>query len=125
MRTLATAALLALALTACGDDGPSEDDLRDRAETFYAAFFEADNDTAYPMLTDRCQGEYSEEQFGALLDTAVEIYGAVEVEIDSIKVDGNEGRIDATTGVPALDEPGDGEPQWVFEDGEWKSDACD
>lgn len=130
MRSLIPAVMLAfsVSLTACGGDeanGGSEDELRSAAEDFYAGFFKVDTEAVYAMLSKRCQGVYSEEEFGNLIDLANEMYGELEVKINDVEVDGDKGRIEGETGVPALDEASDDEPQWVYEDGDWKSDACD
>lgn len=127
MRILSGLLALTFTLTACGgnDSGGSEAELRSAAEDYFAAFFEPDAEAGYAMLSDRCRGMYDQDKYAELLDLASSLYGDVEVKINDVDVDGDEGTVDGETGVPALDEDNDDGPQWVYEDGEWKSDACD
>lgn len=144
-----TAALL-LALTACGggsddgdakapatsaptetssapaveqEDGP-EAALEESFRTYVDAFFTGDGATAYELLSERCQASQPLSDVAALAESAAELYGEVDYTIDSVTVNGNEGQVDATYAVEALNSGGGGST-WVLEDGTWRTDKCD
>ena len=131
MKLWISAALL-LVLTACsGGSGGSDESGSDAAQkaaleqayrTYVEAFLSGDGATAYRLLSDRCRDEETPEDFGAIADSAGELYGDVDYTINAVTVDGDSGSVDATYAVKALDTAG-GSP-WVYEDGEWHSDKC-
>jgi hypothetical protein len=149
MRTRATttlAAALLLALTACSssDDGaapatdsgtpspeptvsvPAEheaDDLEAAVAVYTSAYFAADTDTAYGMLSERCRKEINPLVYGEMLRQAKKDYGtdhpATDVEAE---VSGSMARVTyRVEGLPMLDQ--ESQP-WTLEDGAWKYDAC-
>lgn len=150
MKLWITAAALLLALTACGggssDDadeaaptptktssGPSESPtaeqespeaaLEEAYRAYIAAFLTGDGAAAYGLLSERCQDKEPLSSFAEASEAAAELYGKVDYTIESVTVNGDEGTVDATYAVEALNSGGGS--LWVLEDGEWRSDKCD
>lgn len=133
---------LLVALVACGSGGdgdesaggsPSqsspassgasaEDELEEAYRAYIKAFLTGDGATAYQLLSQRCQESEPLSEFAAITESAAELYGEVDYTIDSITVDGDEGQVDATYAVEALNSGGGS--VWVYEDGGWRSDKC-
>lgn len=150
MRTRATttlAALLLTTLTACsssedsGDDVPAADSsasspaveesskpaddgaLQQAVEDYTAAYFDGDSDTAYEMLSERCQGKITPEVYGATLEQAAADYGDGHPATDvKPEVSGDLARVSYwVEGLPKFDQ--ESQP-WAREGGDWKYDAC-
>lgn len=81
-----------------------------------------DGATAYKLLSARCRAKQPLSGFAAISEQAADVYGEVDYEIDSVKINGDRGVLDATYAVDALNQSGGS--LWVFEDGEWRSDKC-
>lgn len=133
----AAAALLTLAATACGggNDGPpaATEPPADNADTdtaaletsvraYTKALFEPDPDTAYDLLSSRCQDEISPADYAMQSESAHHEYG--QLTIEDVTVDqlaGDMARVSYSVGVPALER--EAQP-WTREDGTWRWDAC-
>lgn len=90
--------------------------------TYIEAFLTGDGATAYALLSERCRGLNPLSEFAEAAESAAELYGLVEYEIKSVKVNGKRGVLDAEYPVAALNQGGGSE--WILEDGEWRSDKC-
>ncbi|QJS99277.1 hypothetical protein G9272_02300 [Streptomyces asoensis] len=143
--TIATAALLLAALTACSssDDAPAAsdsgtpaaeptvsvpaehegDDLMAAVAVYTAAYFAADTDTAYAMLSARCAKEITKDEYAGVVQQAKTDYGpdhpATDVQAD---VSGDLGRATyKVEGLPKFDRT---KQPWALEGDAWKYDAC-
>ncbi|MEU5275232.1 hypothetical protein AB0G87_02305 [Streptomyces asoensis] len=143
--TIATAALLLGALSACSssddapaarDDGtpsaeptvsvPAEhegDDLEAAVAVYTAAYFAGDADTAYAMLSARCAGKVTKDAYAGVLRQARTDYGpdhlASGVQAD---VSGRKGLATyKVEGLPKFDRT---KQPWALEGDAWKYDAC-
>jgi hypothetical protein len=144
--TTLAAALLLAALTACssGDDSaapasdsspanaeqtttvPAEheaDDLKAAVQVYTAAYFEADVDTAWGMLSERCKGELNRIVYEEQLKAAKADYGPDHPATDvKVEVSGELARVTyGVKGLPMLDQT---KQPWTLEDNAWKYDAC-
>ena len=123
-------AAVLLALTACsggsgGSDGTAAGDkaaLEKAYRDYIAAFLDGDGETAYALLSQRCQDKETLAEFTDIAQSAATIYGQVDYTIDSVTVNGDHGTVDATYAVEALNSSGGS--TWLLEDGEWRSDKC-
>ena len=120
-------AAVLLALTGCssGSDSASADGkaaLEKAYRAYIAAFLDGDGETAYALLSQRCQAKETLAEFTDIAQSAATIYGQVDYTIDSVTVDGDHGTVDATYAVDALNSSGGS--TWLLEDGEWRSDKC-
>ncbi|WP_405965276.1 hypothetical protein OG713_39930 [Streptomyces sp. NBC_00723] len=143
--TIATAALLLAALTACSSSGetpaasdngtpadeptvsvPADhegDDLKAAVAVYTAAYFAADTDTAYAMLSARCAKEIAKDAYAGVVQQAKTDYGpdhtATDVQAD---VSGDLGRATyKVQGLPKFDQT---KQPWALEGDAWKYDAC-
>ncbi|OQD53171.1 hypothetical protein BM536_034305 [Streptomyces phaeoluteigriseus] len=135
-----------LALTACSsggdeggsasDSGPAEaeptiavpeahegDDLEAAAAVYTSAYFAADTDTAYGMLSARCREEIGADAYTALVEKAKADHGPDHPATDvRAEVSGKLGRVSyKVRGLPQFDQRAQ---PWTLEDGGWKYDAC-
>ncbi|MBL1107365.1 hypothetical protein JK361_22625 [Streptomyces sp. 5-8] len=142
--TLTAAALLAL--TACSssdDDSPAAsdsgtpvaeptvsvpaaheaDDVKAAVGTYTAAYFAADTDTAYGMLSARCAKAVDRASYAAELKQAKDMYGADHPATDvQAEVSGTLARVSyGVKGLPALAQQAQ---VWKLEGDAWKYDAC-
>jgi hypothetical protein len=116
--------LLGAAATACSDDGGDEAALEEAVRTYTEAYFAPDAETAYGMLTTRCQGTIAQETFTEVVEQGAAEYDALTVEAFSVdEIDGDSARVTYSVGLDALDS-GLTEQRWTREDGEWRFDAC-
>lgn len=148
MRTRASIIVAAglLALTACSsgkddgasasDSGPADaeqtvavpeehegDDLEAAAAVYTSAYFAADTDTAYGMLSARCREETGADEYAAVLKRAKADHGPDHPATDvRAEVSGKLGRVSyKVQGLPEFDQRAQ---PWALEDGAWKYDAC-
>jgi len=144
--TIATAAVLLAALTACSssdDDAPAAsdsgrpaaeptvsvpaghegDDLEAAVAVYTAAYFAGDADTAYGMLSARCAKEITKDAYAGVVEQASADHGEDHPLSDvRAEVSGTTGRVDyKVTGLPKFDQQAQ---PWVLEDGAWKYDDC-
>lgn len=143
--TITTAVLLLAALTACSssDDKPTAsdsspadaeqttsvpaeheaDDLKAAVGVYTGAYFEGDADTAYGMLSKRCQGKVTPEAYGAVVKQAAQDYGSDHPATDvQAEVSGKLARVSyKVKGLPKLDQQAQ---PWALEGDAWKYDAC-
>lgn len=115
-------------LAACGGQPPAGNtatdsaDLKSAVTAYSDAYLSGDATAAYDLLSARCQGRMSVEQFGGLVSAAKAAYGdALPIKAFDAKVSDDLARVTYTYGVPALDQ--DSEP-WVQENGDWREDDC-
>ncbi len=138
MPTLATAAL---ALAACGGDGgdpePTEDSLREAATRNAEAFLDKEWRLAYQGFTEECRSSLTYLDFVTEMNVAIAFAeGFLDMKWDDLEL--TEVVIEDFTPEEALVrvrlETADGEDftdegeepdTWVFEEGEWRSTACD
>lgn len=105
----------------CGS-GPGEGELVDAVDGYSVAFTSGDAETAYGMLSDRCQGRVAESEFAAVVEVASSSYGETAPETVEVgQLEGDMARVTYTFADPALDQ--ESEP-WVVEDGAWRQDDC-
>ncbi|OQR63576.1 hypothetical protein B6E66_13095 [Streptomyces maremycinicus] len=143
--TIATAALLLAALTACSSSGdapaasdsgkpaaeptvsvPAEhegDDLQAAVAVYTAAYFAGDSDTAYAMLSARCAKEITKDAYAGVVRQAKTDYGPDHLATDvRAEVSGDLGRATyKVEGLPKFDRT---KQPWALEEGAWKYDAC-
>ncbi len=137
-------AILCLPLTACGSDSdqsepkaqtaPTEDSreakskgagtaaLEKSVRTYTKALFGADADTGYALLSERCKGQMSREEFEALAKDAHHEYGSLAIKNLSVdQVSGDMARVSYGVGVPQFERKAQ---PWTREGGTWRWDAC-
>jgi hypothetical protein len=143
--TIATAALLLAALTACSSSGDSPaasdsgtpaaeptvsvpadhegDDLKAAVAVYTAAYFAADTDTAYAMLSARCAKEITKDAYADVVQQAKTDYGPDHAVSDvQADVSGDLGRATyKVEGLPKFDQT---KQPWALEGDAWKYDAC-
>ena len=103
---------------------PAEDDgLEQAVQQYTSAYFAADTDTAYGLLSKRCQGQMDEIVFGSLLKEAAKDYGPDHPATDvKTQVSGDLARVTyKVEGLPKFDQQAQ---PWTREGGAWKYDAC-
>ncbi len=118
-----------------GDEGSSEgtdeeqgsvEDLEKAFTDYTKAFFQGKDDKALEYYTDECQEQILLEEFALAAKSVKDAYAAdFKLTITSADVQDNTGKVEATYGVPEIDEAhADDEYDWVYEDGEWLLEAC-
>lgn len=144
---LVTTAVLTAALTACSSSNDGTDAkpsastpattaapttstpptgnaaLEQAVKAYTAAYFKGDTDTAYGLLSKRCQGRIDRDVYAATVKQAHTDYGpdhpATGVQAD---VSGGLARVSyKVQGLPKFDQTGQ---PWTREGGAWKYDAC-
>ncbi|MDT0342928.1 hypothetical protein [Streptomyces litchfieldiae] len=152
LTALTAAALLALMAAGCsddsGDDGeeseesaPPEQSTRDQppaadidpeaaaaleesVRAYTEAFFAPDAETAYGLISERCQGAIELEAYAEQLDQAAADHGGLAVESFVVEqMEGELARVTYTVGVPEFDERLAGQP-WRLQGDTWVFDAC-
>ncbi|MGW2044831.1 hypothetical protein ACWCPF_06570 [Streptomyces sp. NPDC001858] len=148
MRIRAAIALTAalLALTACSSEGgdsaavgdsgtpvaeptvsvPAEhegDDLKAAVAVYTAAYFAADADTAYGMLSARCAEETTKDAYAGVVKQAKADYGEDHPATDiAPQVSGTQAKVAyKVQGLPKFDQQAQ---PWTLEGDAWKYDAC-
>ncbi|WP_069773045.1 hypothetical protein [Streptomyces sp. LUP30] len=148
--TITTTALLLAALTACSSGSSSDtataspasdtgtpaaeptvsvpaehkgDDLAAAVAVYTAAYFAADVDTGYGMLSARCTKQIDKAMYRGILEQAAKDYGPDHPATDvHAEVAGGLGRATyKVKGLPKLDQT---KQPWALEGGAWKYDAC-
>jgi hypothetical protein len=98
--------------------------LEERVLAYTDAYFAPDADTAYGMLSQRCQDQIDADAYAAQLDQAAADYGQLAVETLTVDdLSGDMARVTYTVGLPMLDEQLVEQP-WVRDGGQWRYDAC-
>lgn len=96
--------------------------LKKSVQGYSDAFLAGKADPAYRLLSARCQKKWTSSQFGALVTTAGNTYGAaLPLESFSAKISGDIALVSYTYILPALNQ--EREP-WLLESGGWKNDDC-
>ncbi|MFM9566133.1 hypothetical protein [Streptomyces turgidiscabies] len=89
---------------------------------YTAAYFQGASEVAYAVLSKRCQGQITEDAYGAVVEQAKADYGQQTVKSVSVdKMAGDLARVSYTVSLPKFDQQGQA---WVREGGAWKYDAC-
>ncbi|MFJ1995307.1 hypothetical protein [Streptomyces asiaticus] len=137
-------AILCLPLTACGSDAdqsepkaqPAPTEVSRKAKSkdagkpaleksvraYTKALFGADADTGYALLSERCKGQMSQEEFEALAKDAHHEYGALTIKNISVdQMSGDMARVSYGVGVPQFERKAQ---PWTREAGTWRWDAC-
>jgi hypothetical protein len=118
-----------------GDDESSEgteeaqgsvEDLEKAFTDYTKAFFQGKDDKALEYYTEECQEQILLAEFAAAAKSVKDAYAAdFKLTITSADVQDNTGKVEATYGIPEIDEAhADDEYEWVYEDGEWLLDEC-
>ena len=102
--------------------GPTEESLEETALEYTRLFFAGDGAGAYEFLTQRCKDQTPLSEFAAIVETAAETYGQLDVTVTRVEVRGNSGLVDGDYGVPALEQ--EAQFAWMFADGRWMNDRC-
>ncbi|MFD4572085.1 hypothetical protein ACFWNK_01860 [Streptomyces sp. NPDC058417] len=99
------------------------DDLAAAVAVYTAAYFAADTDTAYGMMSKRCAGQIDRDSYRAVLEQAKADYGPDHPATDvKAEVSGTLGRATyKVKGLPKLDQQAQ---PWTLESKAWKYDAC-
>ncbi|GAA2178852.1 hypothetical protein GCM10009785_03170 [Brooklawnia cerclae] len=96
--------------------------LRTAAQTYSDAYLTGDGDSAYSLLSARCQARIEISEFASMVDMAKSMYGsALPFTSFSADISGDMARVTYTFSVQAInqtDEP------WVKEEGTWHEDDC-
>ncbi|MGW7288043.1 hypothetical protein ACWGH4_21430 [Streptomyces sp. NPDC054847] len=148
--TVATAAVLLLALTACSSENPpssaspksgqnaatdqpsdepnvppaddSKELLEQAVRAYSAAYFATDTKKAHGMMSARCQEKIPAEVYGPVVEASVKQYGAHDIKTFAVdQLAGDLARVTYTYAVPALDQK---QQPWAREDGAWRYDGC-
>lgn len=90
--------------------------------TYVDAYLTGDGATAYAAMSKKCQDAQPLSEFAASAEAAGELYGDIDYTIDSIVIDGDHGKVNATYPVDNLNQGGGSE--WIIENGAWKMDRC-
>jgi len=119
-RTMTTVAIVAvLALAGCSGDAG---DVEDAVSEYTTAYSSGDTETAYALLSARCQKEIGEEKYSTLVEAANKMYGELTVEdVEVEEIDDNTATVSYDVGVPALKQAGQ---KFVREGGSWHWDGC-
>lgn len=108
------------ASTQTPDDGAGA--LRVAVQAYSDAFLTGEGDTAYALLSRRCQDRNSSDDFTAMVVAAGELYGSpLAFTSFDAQVSGDLARVSYTYDVASINQ--DAEP-WVREDGKWHEDDC-
>ena len=112
-----------------GSAGPAQPDpttaspppLEAAVRAYSAAFLGNEADTAYEMLTERCQGETAQAEFQRSVSRASELFGDAKMTSYADEVDGQVGS--ATYGFDAstIDQVSE---RWLLVGGSWRNDDC-
>jgi hypothetical protein len=143
-RTAAFAALALLTLTACSTqasnppataspkpgadaqtDKPAADgraELEAAVRSYSDAYFAADVDTAYGMLSKRCAAKIDRAWYQGAVEQTVKTMGKHDIKTLTIDtISGDLARVSYTYDVPKLSQT---QQPWAREAGAWKYDAC-
>ena len=118
----ATATPTIASTPAKADDAAPTPELRDAVQAYSDAFLTGDSDTAYALLSARCQERIAADEFSSAVTMAGAQYGD-PLAFDTYSEDqqGTMARVTYTySDAPEINQ--DSEP-WVNEDG-WKQDDC-
>lgn len=86
------------------------------------AFLSGDGATTYSLMAKKCQDQQPLSEVAEMVETAADIYGKVDYTIDSIDINGDSGKVNATYPVEALNQGGGSE--WTLENGAWRMSGC-
>ncbi|MFF6826725.1 hypothetical protein [Streptomyces longwoodensis] len=99
------------------------DDLQAAIAVYTASYFSGDADTAYGMLSKRCQGTTTPASYKAVVAKAAADYGPDHQATDvHAKVSGTRAQVGyKVSGLPKFDQQGQ---PWALEGDAWRYDAC-
>jgi hypothetical protein len=95
--------------------------LEDAVIAYSNAYLGDQADTAWDLLSTRCQGVLGQEPFAQLVAQATQLYGGEAVTSVEVEVDGQLGLATYELTDPTLNQSGE---RWVLEDGSWRNDDC-
>lgn len=151
--TIPAAAVLLLALTACGSDDPADEPAADAGTTsaptedkpaedkpaddsagdaaalqtavedYTNAYFKGDADTAYQMLSKRCAGQISPGAYEAVVTQAATDFGPDHPATD-VQADVSGDLARVSYKVKGLPRFDQQSQPWAREGGAWRYDAC-
>lgn len=122
MRYILSAAALVLTLAACGDDGTTgSSDLEAAVVTYSDALIAGDADTAYDLLSARCQETIGPDEFAVTVSQIADRYGDVSMTSYTEDVDRQLGIVTYRYDDPAIDQE---DQRWTSEGGGWRNDEC-
>lgn len=104
----------------------SVEDLEEAFTGYTKAFFQGKHDKALEYYTDECQEQTQLEEFEAGAAAVKDAYAAdFKLTITSADVKDDTGKVEATYGIPEVDEAHEGDGyDWLYVDGEWRLNAC-
>lgn len=97
--------------------------IEDAVITYTRAFGQGDADTAWNLVSARCQADLARTQYTAAVTEAGRLYPDLDVTDITAAVDGQNAAVTYSTtaaddGIAYVGQP------WVVEDGGWRWDAC-
>lgn len=91
-------------------------------QAYSDAYLTGAGETAYGLLSTRCQGQFGEKSFQQLVAAAGQTYGSkLPMKTFDATVSGDLARVTYTYSVSAIDQK---DQPWTREDGSWHYDAC-
>lgn len=115
-----TAAVFILVLlTACSSGSKAA--VEDAVRSYSSAYLRGDGQTAYDMLSARCQKIISLGELEVAASGAAALYGQAQLISVTPTVDGDRATVTYRFDQPAIDQ--ENQP-WVLEDGRWHYDKC-
>jgi hypothetical protein len=111
---------LALLLAACsGNDTP---EIEPAVRAYSDAYLAGDGDTAFALLTSRCQDRTDQEEFQLSAAAGKAQYGAAKMtSFEVVEQSGNLARVTYEYDQSAINQT---QEPWALEDGEWRNDDC-
>ena len=124
----ATGLVLVLLMVGCSSNGPERsttigaDPELDVAVRDYmeATFFMGDGEAGYAMLSDRCKGDLTADEFSTMTEMVEKNY-IQSLKEYKIKQTGKTATVTFTFLDPAIDQT---QEQWRQENGSWRNDYC-
>lgn len=123
MRTFAAGAAAVVLLAGCSDGAADTDKgLRDSVESYSLAYLAGDGQTAWDLLSARCQKRITPAQMREMSIRAVLLFGPHEISKYEADVQGTLARVTYSY-VDAASINQTSEP-WTKEGGIWRQDDC-
>ncbi len=122
MRPITLAAVLAVTLVACGDDGATGGSNLESAVVDYSdALLGGDADTGYGLLSARCQETIGPDEFAVADSQIAERYGDASMTSYTEDVDRQVGIVTYRYNDSAIDQE---DQPWIRDGGGWRNDEC-
>jgi hypothetical protein len=109
--------------TAEESSGGDEDAaLRANVQAYSDAFLTGDGDTAYGLITERCQARMARDDFVSLVSQAKDLYGsALQFKTYKAEINVSQARVTYTYDISAINQT---QEPWALESGSWHNDDC-